>query len=265
MSCASLQDQQKSEPAKQRNEGQTDPEPTIVSLAQQQGATKQTDPTEQQTPHWYEFLWTEIASNWAMAMIAAITGGIVVWQAWETRSAVQATRDSITQTGRHFELLNAQWLDTGAFFVQAMDVPDVTTSESALHWMLTFKIQNPTPLKVQLTSIECFIDGDQTTLFTGKTIGPRDGMTFEIPGTKVSDENAARIRANTVTGVLWVGRINYTNALGKTVVHEFGKRGVVNSRDKTRLRDPILGDLHVVISRIEASQREQVGAEHQHS
>ena len=170
----------------------TDARPLIV---QTKPTEKQAAENKQERDSESLYRRANLALTGALCIITLVTGFFVGWQAYETRQAAQATRDATQQTERHFELLNAQWLDTSHFYIEAVTVVDTTGAPSSLMWSIDLHIANNTPLKITLTSIEMFIADEKTILWTGKTIGPRNSMKLNVPATILSPEHAQAARA----------------------------------------------------------------------
>lgn len=86
------------------NEGgkaSTEPQPTLAPASGQAASAHPTH-AKDNSPTWYESL---KRPEWLIVAAAFLTFGVVGWQAWETRRAVQAARDSANATRKNVEAL----------------------------------------------------------------------------------------------------------------------------------------------------------------
>lgn len=81
-------------------------------------------------------------STWFLVVIGGITGVFVCWQAWETRKAAVATKDSVVANERHFRLVNQQWLE-GRWSCR-LRTNDDNIEFIAIH----LDVVNPTPMSI---------------------------------------------------------------------------------------------------------------------
>jgi hypothetical protein len=91
--CASSQ-QQQGKAANEGDERTTNPPPSVVASPEQGQPANNGAGTTDQSPHWYDFLTSSVAADWAIVIVAGLTGLVVGWQAWETRKAANAARRS---------------------------------------------------------------------------------------------------------------------------------------------------------------------------
>jgi hypothetical protein len=169
--------------------------------------------------------------------LLAITAGIVAWQAVETRRAVNASRDSIQMSQRHFALQNAQWLDVSFLRVEAIK----RDGDSGPIWHVRFIIDNRTAHPVRITRVDLEIEGERTGLHTQRTITPNRNYRPRIAATPISASTLNAIATARPIVVSVYCCITYTNALQQETREAFGRRGMICGPDLTRLKEVIPG------------------------
>lgn len=160
-------------------------EPPVVVFDDSK-TTAETNSEPQERPKWYR---TVNWSNWALVLVAAITGFAVGWQARETAKSAEATQRSVELQ----EVLNQQWLE----FENWKIMDGGTEAEIGTVILISFDIVNPTKMPLTISGYSVSVKGQDTSVQFARTIAPAKSYSVKLDrlleGKESEDYNAGKL------------------------------------------------------------------------
>ncbi len=197
--------------------------------------------------------------EWILAGVGILTFWAVWEQARATKDAAIASRDSIKQNERHFDLVNQQWIDLSQFSCRIVPIPD-TDASATESWSFDFKISNRTPLKFSVESITCFVDGRTIPIWYRKTLGPNTHRWVRHIAVGLSAHSHEVYMNGRDILVMFAGRIVYVDAMEKhrtKLFARYARAGGLALHQGVRLRDEPPGSLDDLIAKLETETKEE--------
>jgi hypothetical protein len=146
---------------------------------------------ESSSPWWHVFFaWPEGVT----ALLIAFTLCAIIWQAWETRKAAEATKESATAALKSVKLQEAQlkqWVELDEWDGRSEHFFPKATRTT--YWM-TFWVTNPTKMPLTLKKVYITVPDGRPVLLSedDSVIAPENGHRIKWP-TVIADETMKRL------------------------------------------------------------------------